>query len=97
MFLAVVCVVVGDGLSVQAQGKTERGALKKIQKMEDTRSNLIHEESSPKTPDLLAGKSIHVTNGPPQTYLPSDSDSDVDENGTPPTIIKRKSEVPRSV
>eukprot|EP00604_Paraphysomonas_vestita_P002852 CAMPEP_0174818372 /NCGR_PEP_ID=MMETSP1107-20130205/1040_1 /TAXON_ID=36770 /ORGANISM="Paraphysomonas vestita, Strain GFlagA" /LENGTH=441 /DNA_ID=CAMNT_0016030123 /DNA_START=25 /DNA_END=1347 /DNA_ORIENTATION=- len=30
-----------------------------------------------------------------QAYIDSDSDSDVDENDTPPTIIKRKSDLPR--
>jgi hypothetical protein len=48
------------------------------------------EDARPKTSDLLVGKTIPI-----QTYIPSDSDSDIDENGTPPTIIKRKSEVPR--
>jgi hypothetical protein len=64
--------------------------------MEDPRANLSNDveglSETQKNPDLLVGKS---TNDAPQTYIPSDSDSDVDENGTPPTIIKRKSEVPR--
>jgi hypothetical protein len=70
--------------------------------MEEQRTHLtnIAAVSDPsRNSDALVGSSLHPTrNGVSnisQPYLDSDSDSDVDENDTPPTIIKRKSEIPR--
>jgi hypothetical protein len=65
--------------------------------MEDQRTNLTSiaaASDQSRNPDALVSSRNGVSNIP-QPYLDSDSDSDVDENDTPPTIIKRKSEIPR--